>query len=146
MLKMDQLIKHSGVEGRGAALKYLKMGENFRSIETCFRHFPIPLGPLLTLTRYYWPSLFAKTNCLSLSHLVPEIIWSKVGLFFLTKICHLTLLMQFVPIFSLIFNLVDHLIHCLILDLFYPSFYKTMDHIGYIFSSGTSHKINRSVH
>ncbi len=33
-------------------------------------------------TRSYWPPLSAEKNSLSLSHLIPEIIWAKIGLIF----------------------------------------------------------------
>ncbi len=95
----------------GGALPNLKMVENFHSIDPCFfTFFRSHWVPFLCPTRSYWPPLSAEKIGLSLSHLVPDIIWPKVGLFF-TNICHLTLLKQFVPIFSLIFVLVDHLFH-----------------------------------
>ncbi len=50
-------------------------------------------------TRSYWTPLPANEISLSLSHLVPEIIWSKVGLI------HKNLLFdQFVPVFYLTFK------------------------------------------
>ncbi len=73
---MDQLIKISRVEG-GGAVPYLKMMGN------CFWHFSDATGFLFMCpTQYYWPSRSAERISLSLSHLVPEIIWHKVGLFF----------------------------------------------------------------
>ncbi len=73
---------------------------------TPFVTFSNPVGSLfmpnsIPLT----PSLCKKKIGLSLSHLVPEIIWPKFGLIF-HQICNLTTLGHFVPIFSLIFNLV----------------------------------------
>ncbi len=79
------------------------------------------------------PLFLQKKSGLSLSHLVPEKIWHKVGLFF-TNICHLTLLKQFVRIFSLIFDLVNPLF-TVIRSFWPPHFYKTLDAVGSIFSS-----------
>ncbi len=47
-----------------------------------FWHFPIPLDLFLCPIRLYWPCLSAEEICMSLSYLVPEINWPKVGLFF----------------------------------------------------------------
>ncbi len=51
-------------------------------------HFPVPLGPFLYLTRSYWPPLSQEkiSLSLSLSHLVREILWPKVGLLFLPNL------------------------------------------------------------
>ncbi len=59
---------------------------------------------------YLTDPLFLPKKSVFLSQLVPGIIWPKVGLFFHKNL--LTLLKQFVPIFSLIFDLVDLLFHC----------------------------------
>ncbi len=66
----------------GGGTPILEHGGNFRSIDPHFWHFPIPLGLFLCPTRSYWPPLSAENIGLSLSHLVPEIIWPKVGLIF----------------------------------------------------------------
>ncbi len=77
-----------------------------------FLTFSDPIGSLFYVQLDLIDPLFQQKKIgWSLSHLVPEIIWPKVGLFF-TNICHLTLLKQFVQIFSLIFDLVDSLFHC----------------------------------
>ncbi len=82
--------------------------------------------PFLCLTRFYWPPLSAEKIGLSLSHSVSEIIWPKVGIYF-TEICHLTLLKQVVPIFSLIFDLVTcRPLFPLLLDIFVPSFLQNL--------------------
>ncbi len=52
---------------------------NFRSIDPHFLLFPIPF---LCPTRSYGPPLSAEKISLSLSHLVPEIIWAKICLIF----------------------------------------------------------------
>ncbi len=59
--------------------------------------------PFLCPTRSHWPPLSTEKIGLCLSHSVPEIIWGKSGLIF-----HKNLLFDhFVPIFSLIFDLID---------------------------------------
>ncbi len=73
--------------------------------------------PLLCPTHSYWPPLSAEKICLSLSHLIPEIIWPKVGLFFhkslsfdtFEAICT-TFLLDFRscwPLFSLLLDIFD---------------------------------------
>ncbi len=47
-----------------------------------FYIFPSLWVPFLSPTRSYWPPLSAEKISLSLAHLVPEIIWHKVGLIF----------------------------------------------------------------
>ncbi len=106
--------------GGGGTIPYWNRGGNFRSIDPWFWHVPIPLGPFVCPTRSYWPPLSAEKIGLSLSHLVPEIIWPKVGLIF-----HKNLLFDhFAPIFSFIFDLVDPLLQ--FLNLFDPSFLQNL--------------------
>ncbi len=62
--------------------------------------------PFLSPTRSYCPPLSAEKIGLSLSHLVREIIWSKVGQKF-HKNLSFDHFEAFVPIFSLIFDLID---------------------------------------
>ncbi len=54
----------------------------------------------------YWPPLSAEKKSICLY----PILFKR--LFNLNKICHLTILKHFIPIFSLIFDLVNTLFHC----------------------------------
>ncbi len=111
-------------EGGGRALPYLKMVGNFRSIDSRFRHFPIPLGPFSMPNSILLTPSFCRKIGLSLSHLVPEIIWHKICIFFhkylsfdtFEAICtHFPLdFRSYWPPFSLL------------LDLFDPSFLQNL--------------------
>ncbi len=102
-------VQHVGGRVRGGGTPIFEHGGELLLYCDIFRSYWVPF---LCPTRSSWPPLRAEQIGLSLSHLVPEKIWPKVCLFCFTKIYHLTLLKQFIPIFSLIFNLVDHLFHC----------------------------------
>ncbi len=78
---MDQLIKISKVEGRGHSNTWKWLGTS-ALLPPIFDIFQSHWVPFVCTTRYYWPSLSAEKNCLSLSHLVPELIWPKVGVFY----------------------------------------------------------------
>ncbi len=115
------------------ALTYLNMVGNFHSIDPCFWYFSIPSGPFLWTTRSYWPPLSAEKIGLSLSHLVPEIIWPKVGLIFHT---YLTVdhFKAFCTNFRYDFRSYWHPF-LQFLDLFDPSFLqKNLDPVGSILS------------
>ncbi len=93
---------------------------NFRSIDPCVCHFPIPLGPFYTQLDLIESLFLQKKIGLSLSHLVPEIIWPTVGLFF-----HKNL--SFHILEAICTNFLFEIWSCwppfsLILDLFDPSF------------------------
>ncbi len=111
------------VVGGGGTLPYLKVVGNFPRIDILFWHFQILLGPFVYVIRSYWHLLSAEKISLSLSHVIPEIIWTKVGLI-VAQICHLTILKHIVPISFLISNLVDPFFFLLFLDHFDPSFLK----------------------
>ncbi len=71
-----------GGRGRGT-LQYLKVVGNFPVIDACFWHFPIQLGAhFMAQLNPINPLFLQKKNGLSISHLVPKIIWLKVGLMF----------------------------------------------------------------
>ncbi len=79
------------------------------------------------------PIFLQKKIGLSLSHLVPEVIWPKVGLHF-HKNLSFDHFEAFVPIFSLIFDLINPLF-CSSYIFLTPYFYKTSYPVGSIFSS-----------
>ncbi len=79
--------------------------------------------PFLCPTRSYWPPLSTEKIGLSLSYLVPEIIWPKVGLDF-HKNLSFDHFEAFVPIFSLICDHIDALF-CSSGIFLTPDFYKT---------------------
>ncbi len=79
-------------------------------------------------TQYDWHPLSIEKISLSLSHLVPEILRPKVGLFF-TKMYYLTDFKHFVSIFSLICNPIDLLFHWFYIFLT-SHICKTLDPIG----------------
>ncbi len=81
--------------------------------------------PFLCPTRSYWPHFSAEKIGLSLSHLVPEVIWPKVGLKFHTNLSfdHFE---AFVPIFFLLDFRSNWPPFLQFLDLFDPSFLQNL--------------------
>ncbi len=102
----------------GGALPYLNMVGNVYSIDPRFWHILNLLGLLLCPTRSYWPPLSAKIIGLSLSHLVPEIIWSKVGILF-----HKNQSFGHFQAFVLIFSLISILLPPLFINFFFFFFF-----------------------
>ncbi len=72
---------NGGVGGRGA-LTYLKVVGNFLGIEPLFDFFKSKWVHFYAKTRSYWPPFSAVKIGLSVSQLVPEIIWPKVDQMF----------------------------------------------------------------
>ncbi len=99
---------HSDCSGWGGGHSHTWRWWEMSSLLTSVFDIIVPLGPFLCPTR---SSLSAEKICLSPSHLVPEITWPKVGLF-LHKSPSFDTLKLFVPIFALIFDLVDPFFHC----------------------------------
>ncbi len=100
-----------------------------------------PIGSLLYASWSDWPPLSAEKNGLSLPHLVPEILGSKVGLIF-HKMYYLTVFKHFVSILCLIFNPIDPFF--IDLKIFWPSFLIRTVPLSYQprFEAGDSFSIN----
>ncbi len=102
-----------------------------------FLHIPIPLGPFLCPTRFYWPLLSVEIISLSLSHLVLEIIWPKGGLIFhqIPVIWPFwSIWYQSSPCFSILLTS-----FFIVLKSLTSHFYKTLDPIRSIFSLCAGH-------
>ncbi len=75
-------LEQGGPGEGGGALPYLNMVGNFCSIDPRFLHFLIPLCPFFMSNLILLIPSFCRKISLSISHLVPEIIWAKIGLIF----------------------------------------------------------------
>ncbi len=121
--------------GRGGALPYLKVVGNLPGIDLLSWHFIIPVGPFDIPLSILSTLSFCRKIGLSLSHLVPEIIWPNIDLSF-----HQNLSFDNFEAFCSKFVL--HFRSCwppfsLFLYLVTPLFYKTLDPIGSIIACWT---------
>ncbi len=112
----------------GGGTPILKSGrELLRDWPPFFLAFLIPLGLFLCPTRSYWPpSFYRKKIGLFLPHLIPEIIWPKIGLLFLPKSViwpFLCILYQVFPWFLIVDLLFFFFI---VLRSFLPSFFQNL--------------------
>ncbi len=115
---------HVMVNSWRRVIPYLGMLGRFCGNDPGFGDFQSDLVPILYLNTIWLTPLSTEKNCLSLSHLshlVPEILWSKIGQIF-HQIYLLTDFRHFVSIFFFIF--ID------LRPFWSPYFRKTWDLIG----------------
>ncbi len=107
---IKQIVSGIPYPGGGGVLPYLGMVGKFRGYDPRFGDFQSDWVPILYPTQYNWPTLSTEKIGLSLSHLVQEILGSKVGLIFYQNVLF-NRFNAFYINFPLIFDPIDPLFH-----------------------------------